>query len=148
MAYSPLMVQPMRDEVVRLGVQELRTAEAVDAFLAEHRTGPVLLFVNSVCGCAAGNARPALLLATEDPACPAVRATVFAGQDPEATARLREHLPEFPASSPCFYVLRDGAVVGHVPRAGIEGHSAGQVADRLRASFRDAGTGTGTGAAG
>ena len=138
MAYSPLMVQPMRDEVTRLGVEELRTPEAVDAFLAGAASGPSLVFVNSVCGCAAGNARPALLLATEDAACPERRGTVFAGQDPEATARLREHFPEIPASSPCFFVLKDGRVVGHVPRGGIEGHTAEQVAISLRAAFRDA----------
>jgi putative YphP/YqiW family bacilliredoxin len=138
MPYSPLMAQPMRDEVVRLGVEELRTAEAVDRFL-HAASGPALVFVNSVCGCAAGNARPALLLATEDPACPERRATVFAGQDPEPTARLREHFADVPASSPCFLVLRDGQVVGHVPRAGIEGHTAEQVAGKLRTCFRDAG---------
>jgi putative YphP/YqiW family bacilliredoxin len=135
MAYSPLMVQPMRDEVTRLGVEELRTPEAVDAFLASAASGPSLVFVNSVCGCAAGNARPALLLATEAAGCPERRATVFAGQDPEATARLREHFPEIPASSPCFFVLQDGKVTGHVPRHGIEGHTAEQVAEALRAAF-------------
>ncbi len=140
MAYSQLMVQPMRDEVVRLGVEELRTAAAVDAFLAG-QTGNALVFVNSVCGCAAGNARPALLLATEDPACPGRRVTVFAGQDPEPTARLREHFPDIPPSSPCFLVLKDGEVVGHVPRAGIEGHTAEQVAEQLRAGFRAAAAG-------
>ncbi len=140
MAYSPLMVQPMRDEVIRLGVAELRTPEAVDEFVTAAKAGPTLLFVNSVCGCAAGNARPALLLATEDAACPERRATVFAGQDVEATQRLREHFPEIPASSPCFLVLRDGQVVAHVPRGGIEGHTAEQVAVSLRASFRDADT--------
>lgn len=138
MAFSPLMAQSMRDEVTRLGVQELTTPDAVDAFLATAAQGPALVFVNSVCGCAAGNARPALLLATQDAACPAHRGTVFAGQDPEATARLREHFPAIEPSSPCYYVLRDGAVVGHVPRAGIEGHTAEQVATQLRAAFRDA----------
>jgi putative YphP/YqiW family bacilliredoxin len=141
MAFSPLMVQPMRDEVVRLGVAELRTPEAVDDFLAED-AGPALVFVNSVCGCAAGNARPALLLATEDPACPARRGTVFAGQDPEATARLRQHFPDLPPSSPCFYLIADGKVVAHVPREGIEGHTAEQVAVQLRAGFRDLQSGT------
>ena len=137
MAYSPLMVQPMRDEVTRLGLAELRTAEAVDDFLSITRVGPVLLFVNSVCGCAAGNARPALLQATADPTCPGRRATVFAGQDSEATTRLREHFPEIPASSPCFFVLHDGKVVTHVPRGGIEGFTAEQVAVKLRAAFRE-----------
>ena len=136
MAYSPLMVQPMRDEVTRLGLAEMRTVEMVDDFLAATRVGPALVFVNSVCGCAAGNARPALLEATADSACPEQRATVFAGQDVEAVARLREHFPEIPASSPCFFVLRDGKVVNHVPRGGIEGFTAEQVAVKLRAAFR------------
>ncbi|MEZ4389206.1 MAG: BrxA/BrxB family bacilliredoxin [Candidatus Krumholzibacteriia bacterium] len=143
MAYSPLMVQPMRDEVTRLGVEELRTPEAVDAFLAA-ADGPALVFVNSVCGCAAGNARPALFLATRNPRCPARRATVFAGQDPEATSRLREHFGAVAPSSPSFYVLDGGELKGHVPRSGIEGHSAEQVAaqlDRLFDTRADAATG-------
>ncbi|HOX25291.1 MAG TPA: BrxA/BrxB family bacilliredoxin [Candidatus Krumholzibacteria bacterium] len=137
MAYSPLMVQPMRDEVTRLGLAELRTGEAVDDFLAD-RAGWALVFVNSVCGCAAGNARPALYLATQDPACPARRATVFAGQDVEATARLRSRFPELPPSSPCFLVLQGGEVRAHVPRHGIEGRTAEQIARVLRAAFPDA----------
>ena len=137
MAYFPLMVQPMRDEVTRLGVEELRTPEDVDAFLAAAASGPSLLFVNSVCGCAAGNARPALFVAVADEICPERRATVFAGQDVEATARLREYFPEIPPSSPCFFVLQDGKVVCHVPRTGIEGHTADQVAVELRSAFRD-----------
>jgi putative YphP/YqiW family bacilliredoxin len=136
MAYSPLMVQPMRDEVTRLGARELRTPEDVDSFFAG-LDGPALVFVNSVCGCAAGNARPALYLAVQDPACPTQRATVFAGQDPEATARLRDRLPDVPPSSPCFFVLDGERVRGHVPRSGIEGHTAEQVAVELRAMFRD-----------
>lgn len=135
MAYSPLMVQPMRDEVVRLGAEELRTPTDVDRFFAALE-GPALVFVNSVCGCAAGNARPGLHLATQDPACPTVRATVFAGQDPDATARLREMLPGVPPSSPCFFVLDGSEVRGHVPRSGIEGHTAEQVAEQLSSMFR------------
>ncbi len=136
MAYSSLLVQPMRDEVTRLGVDELVNPEAVDGFL-DGAVGPALVFVNSVCGCAAGNARPALLLATRDPRCPTRRATVFAGQDPDATARLREHFPDVPPSSPCFYVLDGTTVRGHIPRAGIEGHSAEQVATALHLMFED-----------
>jgi putative YphP/YqiW family bacilliredoxin len=136
MAYSALMVQPMRDEVTRLGVEELRTPAAVDDFLAG-LDGPALVFVNSVCGCAAGNARPALQLALDDPGCPERRVSVFAGQDPEATARLRERFAAVPPSSPSFLVVEGDRVRGHVPRSGIEGHTAGQVADRLRTMFRD-----------
>jgi putative YphP/YqiW family bacilliredoxin len=134
MAYSPLLVQPMRDEVTRLGVVELTTPEAVDAFFTE-TPGPALIFVNSVCGCAAGNARPALLLAVQDPACPAHRATVFAGQDPEPTARVRELAGDLPPTSPCFFVLQDGEVTTYVPRQQIEGHTAADIAARLIAAF-------------
>jgi len=141
MPHSQLLVQPMRDEVTRLGLRELRTPEEVDAFLAD-RAGRALVFVNSVCGCAAGNARPALVLAVQDPACPPRRATVFAGQDPAATARLRSHFPEVPPSSPCFLILQDGVLRGHVPRHGIEGCTAEQVAITLRAAFRDAAAAT------
>jgi len=126
----------MRDEVTRLGVQELRTVEDVDAFL-EGSDDPSLVFVNSVCGCAAGNARPALMLALEAADCPPRRATVFAGQDPESTARVREMFSEIPPSSPCFYVVQKDRVVGHVPRAGIEGHTAEQVVFQLRSIFKD-----------
>jgi len=136
MAYSPLMVQPMRDEVTRLGVQELRTVDDVDTFLGSG-DDPSLLFVNSVCGCAAGNARPALMLALEATDCPPKRATVFAGQDPESTARVRDMFADIPASSPCFYVIKNDRVVGHVPRAGIEGHTAEAVAFQLRSIFKD-----------
>jgi putative YphP/YqiW family bacilliredoxin len=134
MASSNLLVQHMRDEVTRMGAAELRTPEAVRDFLAA-TDGPALVFVNSVCGCAAGNARPALQLATRDPRCPTRRATVFAGQDAEATAALREHFPAVAPSSPCIYVLDGREVRGHVPRAGIEGHSAEQIADALRGMF-------------
>ena len=134
MPMSGLMAQAMRDEVTRLGVAELRTPVDVDTFLAD-RAGPALVFVNSVCGCAAGNARPALSLAVGEPACPPRRATVFAGQDPEATARLREQHPDLAPSSPCFLVLRDGEVARYVPRQQIEGHSAEAIAARLREAF-------------
>lgn len=137
MAYSPLLVQPMRDEVVRLGIRELTTPEAVESFLAEQR-GPGLVFINSVCGCAAANARPALAAAVQDPDCPAHGATVFAGQDAAATARLREHFPDLAPTSPSFLVLRDGALSTYVPRQEIEGHTAAAIAARLQAAFREA----------
>jgi len=134
MAPSSLLAQPMRDEVTRMGVEELRTPEAVASFLAATE-GPALVFVNSVCGCAAGNARPALLLATRNPRCPTRRATVFAGQDPTATAALREHFPDIAPSSPCFFVLDGREVRGHVSRSGIEGHSAQKIAEALGGMF-------------
>ncbi len=132
--YDPSMVQPMRDEVTRLGVTELRTPEAVDAALGEKK-GTTLLFVNSVCGCAAGNARPGLALALRHTVKPQRMFTVFAGQDPAATAQARSHLVGMPPSSPSVALLKDGAVVKMLHRHDIEGHMASDVARELKAAF-------------
>jgi putative YphP/YqiW family bacilliredoxin len=136
MQYGSLLLQPMRDEVTRLGLHELRSAAEVDDFLTGH-TGTSLVFVNSVCGCAAGNARPSLALALSgsSPRRPDRMATVFAGQDQEATARFRAHYPEIPASSPSMFLLKDGDVVLHIPREAIEGREARQIADDLADGF-------------
>jgi len=134
MPYDPTLVQPMREELTRLGILELRTASAVEAFLAQ-RSGSALLVFNSVCGCAAGAARPGVALAMQQPGGPDRVATVFAGQDVEATARARAELPDCPPSSPSFALLRDGALVHFVPRHQIEGRAAGQVATDLVAAF-------------
>ena len=134
MPYDPTLVQPMRDELTRLGVAELRTASAVETFLAE-RSGSALLVFNSVCGCAAGAARPAVALALRQPGGPDRVASVFAGQDVEATARARAALPDCPPSSPSFALLRDGALVHFVPRHRIEGLPADRVAADLVAAF-------------
>ncbi|MCK6480315.1 MAG: BrxA/BrxB family bacilliredoxin [Planctomycetaceae bacterium] len=129
------MLQPMREEVTRLGVKELRTPEEVDAALkGEAAKGTTLLFVNSVCGCAAGNARPALRMTLERGGKPDHAYTVFAGQDREATARAREYLQGQPPSSPSFALLRDGKVVGMLHRHDIEGRMAQEIAaDLLKA---------------
>jgi putative YphP/YqiW family bacilliredoxin len=134
MPYDPALVQPMRDELVELGAEELRTVEDVEAFLAD-ASGTTLLVVNSVCGCAAGMARPAVRMALEHGSRPDRVVTVFAGQDVEATARAREALGDYPPSSPSFALLRDGMVVHFVPRHRIEGHDAASVAGELRAAF-------------
>ena len=134
MPYESLLVKPMRDELTRLGVQELCTPAAVDSFLAI-REGTALLFVNSVCGCAAGNARPALALALENQPLPDRTASVFAGQDPEATARVRTNFAEIPASSPSIFLLKEGEVVMHLPRQAIEGRDKQTVARDLMAAF-------------
>lgn len=137
MPYDSLLLQPMRDEVTRLGAQELRTPEAVDNFLADER-GAALVFVNSVCGCAAGNARPALHLALDQTGPrPARVATVFAGQDVDATARLRSRVSDLPASSPAMILLKEGRPVAHIPRSAIEGRTAEDVAADLRAAFAE-----------
>jgi putative YphP/YqiW family bacilliredoxin len=132
--YDVSMVQPMREEVTRLGVKELRTPQDVDAALGAAR-GTALVFVNSVCGCAAGNARPALSLAVKHAAKPAGLYTVFAGQDREATQQARSYLHGQPPSSPAFALLKDGKVVAMIHRHDIEGHTASDVAARLTKAF-------------
>jgi len=125
--YDPRMVQPMRDEVTSLGVKELRTPEEVESALrGEGAKGTTLVFVNSVCGCAAGNARPALRMTMEKRK-PDHAYTVFAGQDPEATARARAFFEGQPPSSPAFALLRDGKVVGMLHRHDIEGRMAHEI---------------------
>lgn len=134
--YDPSMVQPMREEVTRLGVKELRSAADVDqALRGEGARGTTLVFVNSVCGCAAGNARPALRLLMEA-AKPDHAYTVFAGQDREATEQARSYFAGMPPSSPCFALLKDGAVVTMLHRHDIEGRMAPQIAGDLEAAVK------------
>jgi len=134
MLYDPVLVQPMREELVRLGVRELVTSEEVDEALSPD-LGTVLLVVNSVCGCAAKNARPAVAMATQHPTRPDVMVTVFAGQDPEASARAREFLTGYRPSSPSIALLQDGDVVFMLERHQIEGRSADAIADEMKAAF-------------
>ncbi len=135
MAHDGMLVEPMRREVTRLGARELRTPADVDHFLANAH-GIALVFVNSVCGCAAGNARPGLALALAgDARRPDHFATVFAGQDHEATERLRSHFPEIAASSPSIYLLDDGRAVVHIARRSIEGRTAEELAAELSAAL-------------
>ena len=122
MPYDPVLVQPMRDELSRLGVEELKTAEAVNAFMA--KPGTKLLIVNSVCGCAAGQARPGVELSLKHTARPEHLGTVFAGQDLEATERARSFFADYPPSSPSFALLNGEEVVHFVPRHAIEGTPA------------------------
>jgi putative YphP/YqiW family bacilliredoxin len=128
--YPEEMVAPMRKELVVLGAKELRSAADVDAF-AKTQKGTALLVVNSVCGCAAGGARPAVALALRGPNQPDAIVTVFAGQDTEATARARALMSEFPPSSPSFALFRDGKVVHFVPRHQIEGRPPQAIATDL-----------------
>lgn len=134
MPYNPALVAPMREEMVRMGARELTTVAEVDAALGDQR-GTMLVFVNSVCGCAAGNARPALRLALEHAVRPQQMVTVFAGQDLEATARARQYFAEYQPSSPSMALLRDGAVVHFVHRHMIEGRSPQLVAGELAKAF-------------
>lgn len=134
MPYDPRLVQPMREELTRLGVEELRTPADVDRFLSQE-SGTAMIVVNSVCGCAAGQARPGVRLALQHPRKPDRLATVFAGQDLEATARAREQFAQFPPSSPSIALFKDGQVVHFVPRHQIEGRDALAVANDLVAAF-------------
>jgi putative YphP/YqiW family bacilliredoxin len=125
----------MRTELTELGVKELRTPEDVDAVLGNKTNGSMLLVINSVCGCAAGNARPAVKIAMENDKRPDIMYTVFAGQDKEATARAREYFSEFPPSSPSFAFFKDGEIKAMVPRHRVEGRTAHDVAADLKMIF-------------
>lgn len=134
MAYPEMMIKPMREEVTRLGVQELRTVADVDAALGDLH-GTAMVFVNSVCGCAAAMARPALTKALANAKLPAHKYTVFAGADIDATARARSYFGEYQPSSPSVALLKDGEVVAFVHRHQIEGRSPDQIAADLVAAF-------------
>jgi putative YphP/YqiW family bacilliredoxin len=133
MPYPEMLIAPMRGELVEIGARELRTSAAVDEQLAE--AGTVLLVVNSVCGCAAGKARPGIAMAMNHRTKPDVLATVFAGADIEATARAREHLAPYPPSSPSIGLFRDGKLVWMLERRQIEGQDAPAIARALTQAF-------------
>jgi putative YphP/YqiW family bacilliredoxin len=136
--YDEMIVEPMRRELTELGIEETRTAADVDRVLGE-RKGTVLLVVNSVCGCAAGMARPAVAMALETArernAAPDRMITVFAGNDREATARAREYLTGYRPSSPSIALFRDGEVVKMLERWQIEGREAYDIAAELAAAL-------------
>lgn len=132
--YDPRMVQPMRDEMVRMGAKELTTVAEVDAALGDQH-GTAILMVNSVCGCAAGGARPALAMALKHEHRPQAILTVFAGQDADATARARQYFADYAPSSPSMALFRDGEVVHFVHRHQIEGRHPMEVAQDLKAAF-------------
>lgn len=134
MPYNPMLVAPMREEMVQMGARELVNPADVDAVLGDQR-GTTLVFVNSVCGCAAGNARPALRHALRHTARPGEVVTVFAGQDVEATARARQYFADYAPSSPSMALFRDGEVVYFMHRHQIEGRSPQAVAADLTAAF-------------
>lgn len=132
MPYDPLIVQPMREELTRHGFQELRTPNDVDE--AMQKKGTALVVINSVCGCAAGSARPGVVKSLENSAKPENLFTVFAGQDIEATNRVREYLNQ-PPSSPSVAILKDGQLVGFLPRHNIEGASPDMIANALSKAY-------------
>ncbi|MBL8860465.1 MAG: BrxA/BrxB family bacilliredoxin [Planctomycetes bacterium] len=133
--YDPELVQPMRDEVTRLGLQELKTPADVEAAL--QKPGTTLVFVNSVCGCAAGGARPGLRLALMNAKKPANLVTVFAGMETQATEKAREFFKPYRPSSPQIALLKDGKLVKMVQRQDIEGRQPADVAKALVEAFNE-----------
>jgi putative YphP/YqiW family bacilliredoxin len=134
MPYPEFFIAPMRKELTDLGARELRTPEEVDAAVSGTQ-GTLMVIVNSVCGCAAGKARPGIAMALRNAARPDVVATVFAGADIEATDRARGYFAPFPPSSPSVGLLRDGKLVFMLERREIENRDARQIAERLTAAF-------------
>jgi len=132
--YDPELVRPMREELTQLGFEELRTPAAVDAILTTERA-PTLVVVNSVCGCAARNARPAAALAIQHDRRPSRLVTVFAGQDADATARARSYFTGYQPSSPQIALFKDGRLVFMLERRNIEGRNAHDIAADLTAAF-------------
>jgi len=132
--YDPELVRPMREELTRIGFQELRTPEEVDAAITTERA-PTLVVVNSVCGCAARNARPAAALAIQHERRPPRLLTVFAGQDGDATARARSYFTGYAPSSPQIALFKDGKLVFMLERRNIEGRNARDIAADLMAAF-------------
>jgi bacilliredoxin len=134
MPYSPMLVKPMREELSSAGVEELLTPADVDRWMGQ-REGTSLLIVNSVCGCAAGAARPGIRAALQGATRPDRVASVFAGQDVEATAKARSYFADIPPSSPSMALYKDGELVYFVPRHRIEGRMAEEVAADLAQAF-------------
>ena len=132
--YDPRLVQPMRDELTRLGFRELRTSDDVDTVLGKAQDA-TLVVVNSVCGCAARNARPAAALAIQHAKRPKQLLTVFAGQDADATARARSYFTGYQPSSPQIALFTDGKLVFMLERKNIEGRAATDIASDLTAAF-------------
>jgi putative YphP/YqiW family bacilliredoxin len=131
--YPELMVLPMREELTRLGIEELRTAAEVED--AVRQPGTTMVVVNSICGCAAGRMRPAVRLALQHAVRPDKKVTVFAGQDRDATERARSYFEGYPPSSPSIGLLRDGKLVYMMQRSDIESREAEDIAADLTAAF-------------
>ena len=132
--YDERLVTPMRQELTRLGVKEMRTVDEVDDVLQKN-DGTTLVVVNSVCGCSARNARPAVAIALQNPIKPEHLTTVFAGQDTEATARARSYFTGYAPSSPQIALFKDGELVFMLERWQIEGRPAEEIAHDLVNAF-------------
>jgi len=133
--YPAELVKPMREDLTNVGFEELQTAEAVDAALAKE--GTTLVVVNSVCGCAAANARPGARMSLQNAKCPDNIATVFAGVDKEAVDKAREHMIPFPPSSPCMALFKNGELVHMLERHHIEGRPAELIAENLVDAYNE-----------
>jgi putative YphP/YqiW family bacilliredoxin len=134
MPYPEIMIRPMREDLTRLGVEEWRTADAVDTAIPNSE-GTLMVIVNSICGCAAGKARPGVALALEHAVKPDKVATVFAGADIEATEKARSYFTGYGPSSPSIALLKDGKLVYMLERYQIEGRDASQIAGELTKAF-------------
>ncbi|MDP1676740.1 MAG: BrxA/BrxB family bacilliredoxin [Bacteroidota bacterium] len=135
MPFDPVMIQPFRDELTELGIKELYTSQEVDDTISNNK-GTLLMVINSVCGCAAGKARPAIRKALQHVNRPNNKVSVFAGQEVEATARLRERwLLGIPPSSPAIALYKDNELVHFIPRFKIEGRIADEIAADLISAF-------------
>lgn len=134
MPYPEYLIAPMRGEMTEMGAQELRTAQAVDEAV-KGANGVVMMVVNSVCGCAAGKARPGIAMALRNGNRPDVVATVFAGADIEATDRARQYFTGYPPSSPSIGLLRDGKLIYMMERKQIESRDAQMIAEELTRAF-------------
>ena len=133
--YPAELVKPMREHLTQVGFEELHTAEAVDALI--EKKGTSLIVVNSVCGCAAANARPGAIMSLQNAKRPEYLATVFAGVDKEATDKAREYMIPFPPSSPCVALFKDGELVHMLERHHIEGRPAELIAENLIDAYNE-----------
>ena len=136
MPYPEIMIRPMREDLTRLGVEEMKTAEAVDETI-KNSQGTLMVVVNSICGCAAGKARPGVALALQNEKKPDKVATVFAGADIDATERARSYFTGYGPSSPSIGILKDGELVFMLERYQIEGRDASQIAGELARAFEE-----------
>lgn len=136
MPYPEQLCAPMRNDLTSAGFQELKTPEQVDATLPDSK-GTVLLMINSVCGCAAGTARPGVKLSLKNQKHPEKLFTVFAGQDLDATAQARKYTAPYPPSSPSIALFKDGQLVHFIERIHIEGRSAEVIAENLQSAYEE-----------
>lgn len=132
--YNPLMVKPMREELVNLGFRELLSAEDVESTV-KNSSGTLLIVVNSVCGCSAGGCRPGVAMSLQNEKKPDELTTVFAGVDKEATEKARSYFLGYPPSSPSVALLKNGKIVHMLERLDIEGHSPEQISENLKSAY-------------